>query len=231
MSRMSRMRRVLVFDVNETLLDLAALDPAFEEAFAMPGVRREWFAQLLQSALVATVTDAYADFGTIGSAALEMVAQRHGRRLSARDREAILGTMRTLPPHPDVVPALTRLTAAGLRLAALTNNTGEVVRAQFDHAGLTGFFDPIMSADTVRRPKPAPDAYLMAARRMGVDIGGMRMIAAHAWDIAGAIRAGAAAAFVGRPGMVLDPGVPRPEIVGQDLGDVAEQILALDATG
>lgn len=226
---MSRITRVLVFDVNETLLDLAALDPLFDDAFGTSGVRQQWFAQLLQSALVATITDAYSDFGTIGSRALEMVAQRHGRPLSATDREAILGTMRILPPHPDVEPALVRLKAAGFRLAALTNNTEETVRAQFDHAGLTGLLDPVMSADTVRRLKPAPDAYRMAARRLGVDIGGMRMVAAHAWDIAGALRAGAAAAFVARPGMVLDPGIPRPEIIGADLGDVAQRILEIDA--
>jgi hypothetical protein len=53
------MARVCVFDVNETLLDLAALDPHFERAFGDADVRRAWFLQLLQSALVATVTGAY----------------------------------------------------------------------------------------------------------------------------------------------------------------------------
>jgi len=93
------MPRICVFDVNETLLDLAVLDAPFESAFGRPGVRREWFSQLLQSAFLATVTDAYVDFGTIGRAALEMVAERRGVRLSSPDREAILGTMLTLPPR------------------------------------------------------------------------------------------------------------------------------------
>ena len=47
------MPRVCVFDVNETLLDLRALDPAFAQVFGDAGVRREWFAQMIQSALVA----------------------------------------------------------------------------------------------------------------------------------------------------------------------------------
>jgi 2-haloacid dehalogenase len=66
----------LVFDVNETLLDLRGLDGPFEQVFGDPKVRGEWFVQLLQSALVSTVTDTYADFGTIGRAALAMVARR-----------------------------------------------------------------------------------------------------------------------------------------------------------
>ena len=49
------MPRVCVFDVNETLLDLRALDPAFAQVFGDAAVRREWFAQMIQSALVATV--------------------------------------------------------------------------------------------------------------------------------------------------------------------------------
>jgi hypothetical protein len=64
------MARVCVFDVNETLLDLGALDPHFERVFGDAGVRRAWFLQLLQSALVATVTGGYSDFGQVGAAAL-----------------------------------------------------------------------------------------------------------------------------------------------------------------
>src|SRR5205809_755768 len=102
------MARTIVFDVNETLLDLTALDPLFERAFGRSGVRREWFAQLLQSAFVSIITDSYADFGTIGRAALHMVAQRNGIELEAADRDAILGSMRELPPHPEGPPAVAR---------------------------------------------------------------------------------------------------------------------------
>jgi 2-haloacid dehalogenase len=85
------MARVCVFDVNETLLDLGALDPHFERAFGDAAVRRAWFSQLLQSAFLATITGAYSDFGTIGGAALEMVAERQGVDLSDEDKQKILG--------------------------------------------------------------------------------------------------------------------------------------------
>jgi 2-haloacid dehalogenase len=220
--------RVCVFDVNETLLDLTALDPPFERAFGRPGVRREWFGQFLQSAFVSTITDAYTDFGSIGRAALEMVASRNGVVLTGDERDAILGTMRALPPHPEVPAALERLRTAGLRLAALTNSTEAVATAQLDHAGLVPLFERILSADAARRLKPAREPYEMAARELGTDVGGIRLIAAHAWDITGALRAGAAAAFVARPGMVLDPLAPSPDIIGNDLSEVAERILEVE---
>lgn len=224
------MARVIVFDVNETLLELTALDPPFERAFGRPGVRREWFAQLLQSAFISTITDTYTDFGTIGRAALQMTAQRHGIELPAEDRDGILGTMRELPAHPEVPAALQRLRDAGLRLAALTNSTEVVATAQLTNAGLAPLFERILSADAAHRLKPAHEAYETAAAELGVAVAGMRLVAAHAWDIAGALRAGAAAAFVARPGMVLDPLVEAPDIVGSDLAEVAERIVEVETS-
>ncbi len=223
------MARICVFDVNETLLDLAALDPHFERAFGDAGVRRVWFMQLLQSALVATVTNTYSDFGTIGGAALEMVAERQGLDLSDEDRQKILGGMRELPPHPEVAESLDRLRDAGLRLATLTNSTQQVAEAQIENSGLRDYFEQILSADAVERLKPAPEPYRMAAQSLGVEVEGVRLVAAHAWDVAGALRAGCAAAFVARPGMVLDPLVVRPDVVGADLREVADRILQIEA--
>jgi 2-haloacid dehalogenase len=141
-------------------------------------------------AFVSTITDACADFGTIGRAALEMVARRHGIEPAAEDRDAILGTMRSLPPHPEVPAALERLRSAGLRLAALTNSTEAVATAQLANAGLAPSFERILSADAARRLKPARETFETAASALGVDVGGMRLVAVHAWDVEGAVRAG-----------------------------------------
>jgi len=222
------MRRVQVFDVNETLLDLAAMDPHFERVFGDAGARQAWFNQMIQSALVATVTGAYSQFGALAMAALEMTAEQAGVEVREEDRDAIAGQMRRLPAHPEVPEALRHLHDAGLRLAALTNSTEQVARAQLEHAGLIEAFELVLSADTVRRLKPAPEPYRMAAERLGVAVGEVRLIAAHAWDVAGAVRAGCAAAFVARPGKVLDPLVERPDVVGADLVAVADGILAAD---
>ena len=223
------MARVCVFDVNETLLDLGALDPHFERAFGDAGVRRVWFLQLLQSALVATVTGAYSNFGQVGAAALQMVAEREGVDLSDEDRQRILGGIRELPAHPEVTESLQRLREAGLRLATLTNSTQQVAEAQMENSGLRGYFEQIISADAVGRLKPAPEPYRMAAGSLGVKVEGIRLVAAHAWDVAGALRAGCAAAFVARPSMVLDPLVKRPDVVGADLGEVANRILEAES--
>jgi 2-haloacid dehalogenase len=220
------MAPVCVFDVNETLLDLAALDGEFERVFGDRGLRVTWFGQLLQSAMVATITGRYRDFGTVGRAALEMTATRVGIEVSEEDREAVVGGITRLPAHPEVAGALRRLGDAGVRLAALTNSTERVARAQLEHAGLIGAFEAVLSADAVRRLKPAPEPYRMAADRLGVDPAEVLLVAAHAWDVAGAMAAGCRAAFVARPGKVLDPLADRPELVVGDLDELADRLLA-----
>jgi 2-haloacid dehalogenase len=182
-------------------------------------LRRVWLEQFLE---------AYSDFGAVGASALEMTAAVHDVLLTEDDRKAILGGMRELPPHPEVSDSLRRLHEAGLRLCALTNSTQAVVEAQVEHAGLARYFERILSADTVRRLKPHAAVYHMAARECGVEPAALRLVAVHSWDVAGALRAGCAAAFVARPGMVPDPLFGRPDIVGADLAAVAEAILAGD---
>ena len=182
------MARVVVCDVNGTLLDLAALDPVFGRLFGRAGARREWFEQVLQTALVATVTGVYADFGAVGMAALEMVSARQGVPISDDARDAVREGMRRLPAHADTHPALERLRDAGFRLAALTNNPLDVVEAQLENAGLSDLFEQVLSADMVKRLKPAAEPYRMAAERLRVPVEQLRLVAAHSWDVAGAMR-------------------------------------------
>jgi 2-haloacid dehalogenase len=219
---------VIVFDVIETLLDLQALAPQFERAFGDTGALREWFGQMLLSALAVTVAQSYTDFGGVARAALTMTAERRGLTLTDEGTSQLLGGIRSLPPHPDSVAGLKLLRDAGFRLAALTNSAPSVLQAQVQAAGLAEYFDQLLSVDAVKQFKPAPAVYHAAAARLGVEVNQVRLVAAHSWDVGGAMRAGCAAAFVARPGMVLDPLFDRPDIVGRDVAEVAQAIIAVD---
>lgn len=219
---------VLVFDVNETLLDLASLDPHFERVFGEASVRGEWFSQLVQSAMAATLTGRYDDFGELAREALELLAKRHGVELSGEDAQATLGQIRELEPHPDVAPGFTTLRENGFRLAALTNSPYRTVEAQMASNGLRSFFEVVLSVDEVQKFKPHPAVYRMAAQRLGVERHDIRLIAAHNWDTTGAIRAGCRAAFVARPHRVLGSLDEPVDIVGRDLIEVAAQVIRVD---
>ncbi len=217
---------VLVFDVNETLLDLRALDSEFARVFGSANVRGIWFAQFIQNTLLSIVTDVYEPFGVIGASALEQVAARLKISIAAQDKTKIMGGLKTLPPFPEVPRALQQLRDADFRLCALTNSVQSVAVAQIQNAGISHLFEKILSADSVKRLKPARAPYEFAAREMGAQISEIRMIAAHAWDVTGALRAGAHAAFIARQGMALDALFPPPDIVGKDWQHVAEQLIS-----
>jgi 2-haloacid dehalogenase len=144
------------------------------------------------------------------------------------EKNLILGTLRKLRPFPDVAQSLQRLRNAGLRLATLTNSTTQATEAQLNYAGLRDHFEQAISTDEIHCFKPAPEVYHLAARRLSVEPGQMRLVAAHDWDVTGALRAGCTAAFVARPGQVMNPFGPQPDVRGADLGEVVDKILAIE---
>ncbi len=216
---------VVVFDVNETLLDLRAMTPRLESVLP-EGASGLWFSTFLRSSLVGTVTGRYAPFKAHGVEALVSVASAYGKPIDHQVAEGILDEMTRLPPHPDVIPALEHLRAAGFRLATLTNSDRATLTRQIENAGLTPFFDQLISVEAVARFKPARETYSYAAAQLDVRIGDMRLVAAHDWDVTGAIRAGAKAAFVARSGQRLGALSEEPDIVESDLVAVAEAIVA-----
>ncbi len=216
---------ILVFDVNETLLDLNALDALFEQRLGAASLRRPWFTELLQSAMIAALTDAYAPFSTLAEQALQLVAGRHDRIHASGDMTAIVAAMKQLPTHEDVPPAFAQLHAAGFRMVALTNGTPAMAKAQLTHAGLDGYLEQRFSVAAVEAFKPAVAPYHHVAHALEVPASSLCMIAAHDWDIAGAKNAGLQGAFIARPGMPYRTFLPAPDFAGPTLLDVASQLL------
>lgn len=216
---------LILFDVNETLLDLKALAPEFAARFGSADAMGEWFARMLHGSLVANHVRRYRPFGLIGIEALVVTAQRRGVALDPDDAVTLVAEMRRLPPHPDVPGALERLRSAGFPMATLTNGDPETAAEQLAHAGIDGFFERKLSVESVERFKPAPEPYLHAGAILGVEIDRMLMVAAHDWDIAGARSVGMPGAYLARPGAVWGLPDPPPELVAPDLGALAELLI------
>lgn len=225
MARGAQRAEVLVFDVNETLLDLRALAPLFAEHLGSAALLKDWFHNMLLYSQTVTLAGPYADFSSLARASLQMAARTHGRELTESAAQAIFDALRSVPVHPDVPGALRRLQEAGFRLAALTNSTQSAVDGQLEGNGLSKVFDMILSVDEWKLFKPHLEIYRNAAAKLGVEPEKMRMIAAHPWDLMGARAAGCQVAFVERTPGSWFPLVPRPEIGGPTLKEVADQLI------
>lgn len=216
--------KLLVFDVNETLLSLDPIRQNLETMFGADPPIGEWFARLLHGSLLANDLDQYRGFGDIGAEALINVAARRGLLVRAEDAIAAIAPISELPPHPDVVEGMQRLFDGGFQMITLTNGSSAVASSQVKTAGIDKFLQRAISVDEVKRFKPDAVAYQHAADVMGVDIGDMVMIAAHDWDCAGAMAAGAQAVFVKRPGTLWGLPSPPPDKQVDDLVQLAEAL-------
>jgi 2-haloacid dehalogenase len=217
---------LIVFDVNETLLDLTTMEPTFERIFRDKGAMRLWFANLIMYSAALTVAGCYVPFTDIGSAVMKMLADTRGIRIRDADKKELVEKFSTMPPYPEVPAALQKLGDAGFRLFTLTDNLPEVQTRQLEHGGIADFFERRFSADRVKHHKPSPQAYGYVARELGVEPSELCLIACHTWDTLGAVAAGWKAALIKRVGNDLLGVGPQPQIVGADLDDVADQLIA-----
>ncbi|HTU72924.1 MAG TPA: haloacid dehalogenase type II [Trebonia sp.] len=220
-------RPAIVFDVNETLLDLNAIRPAFDRIFHDPAAMRLWFASLITYSEALTLSGCYVPFTEIGGAVLRMLAATRGITVSDADSADLTDRFAAMPPHPEVPAALRRLRDHGFRLFTLTDNTRAVAERQLERAGVIDVFERRFSVDeTVRRHKPAPQAYLSVAAALELDPGDICLVACHVWDTIGALSAGWQAGLILREGNApLDVG-PQPGYIGKDLDAIADQLLA-----
>lgn len=216
---------VLLFDVNETLLDLAPLKDRINDILLDEDGATLWFTTMLQYSLVMTVGDQYAALPDIGAATLQMLAKNREVVLTDEEAKKALGPMRVLPPHPDVRAALEQLKQAGFRLATLTNSSQAGVKAQLEHAGLVDCFERQLSVESVGRYKPHKAVYHWAAQEMRAEPGECMLVAAHGWDVAGAQWAGLQAAFIARAGQQIFPLARPPDIHVADLAALVKTLV------
>jgi 2-haloacid dehalogenase len=216
----------IVFDVNETLLDLETMDPIFERIFGDKQAMRLWFADLILYSEALTLANAYVPFTEIGAAVMQMLASTRGITISADEKRELTDRFATMPPHPEVRAALGQLRDAGFRLFTLTDNLLEIQTRQLEHGDIVHYFERRFSVDqAVRRHKPAPEAYAHVETQLGVKPSDLLLVASHTWDTIGAVAAGWHAALIKRPGNDRLSVGPQPDLTGEDLGEISQQLI------
>ncbi|MCG1036761.1 haloacid dehalogenase type II [Polaribacter sargassicola] len=220
--------KVLFFDVNETLLDLTSVKKEIGKALnGKEDLLSLWFTTMLHYSLVVSASKQYKPFVNIGAAALQMVAANNNIKLTKTSAlEIVTNAMQHLPPHPEVKEALVTLKKAGYKLVAFTNSSNKGLKKQFEYAKLTPFFDELLSVEESGNFKPFTNTYLWGADKMNEKPEDCMLIAAHGWDVAGALWAGFRAAFISRPGQQLFPLALETEIVTTDLQKASDILIS-----
>lgn len=225
MAHQDRAERLVVFDVNETLSDMAPLAERFTEVGAPGALLQTWFAALLRDGFALTAVGENPAFAEVGMAVLRSLLTPV--ELDRDVEEAVQYVMRgfsELALHPDVADGLRMLGDAGVRMVTLTNGSTSLAENMFASAGVAHHFERLMSVEAAGAWKPAREAYAYAAGQCGTSLGAMLLVAVHPWDIDGAKRAGMQAAWLDRRGTPYPEHFTAPDVVGRTLAEVATAV-------
>ena len=222
-------RDTILFDINETVLDLAGLRPRFAAAFGDAHVTATWFAMLLHTSTVCALTGVKTTFGELANTTLDSISARRKVTISPEHRSDILAGFAALRPHADVIPALEQLRSSGYRTVAFSNSSLKLVTSQITNAGLSDHYDEVISVEETGSFKPDRKVYEFVAGRLARNMNELRLVATHDWDTHGAMTAGMRAAYIDRTGAPYHPLFHRPEVFASTMGDVVQNIIREDS--
>ena len=223
---MSRRPAVVVFDVIETLMSLEPLRARLTDIGQPPGLLEAWYTRTLRDGMALSATGDYVPFTEVAEAALRGLTHY---TVSDEQVAAVMAGFGELPAFPDALPAITSLSEAGLRVACLTNGSAYLGSSFVNRSGLGALVDRVISVGEVYRWKPAGMVYRYATEVMGTTPDRMALVAAHDWDCHGAKRAGLTTGWVSRKSGGFGAPFAPPDVVGEDLTEVAAKLLALEA--
>lgn len=215
--------RGILLDVNETLFSLAALRAPFARCGLDPELVPLWFASILRDGFALA---AAGDFRRLAEIASSCLIDLDPQRLGPADARAVLESLHTLEPHPDVGRGLQLIRDAGVRVMTLTVGDVALSEALFTRAGLRQMVDGFLSAETVRRWKPAPEPYAYGVAQTGWPAANVALIAAHDWDVHGARRAGLQTGYIARYCKSPAPVFTSADVSAGDLPSVVEKLLS-----
>lgn len=219
------MIKTVLFDMNETMLNLSLLKENFDKNFDDNYVLKYWFTKLLHTSTVVGAMEEYKNFGQLAEAVLESLFHENGKKLTEENKSEILGTFRKLPAYDDVPKALKLLKEHNIRVIAVSNSSLEMIKEQLTNAGIIHLFDRYYSVDSVKKYKPFNDIYEYVAKEEKTSADNIAMVASHDWDLFGAKKVGFTTAYVKRKEEIFNPYYFQPDISDTNLVDLAKKII------
>ena len=218
--------KAIAFD-GFPIIDPRPVFTKVEELFPDRGraLSEAWRTRLFEYTWLRTLGGHYADFWQVAEESLIFAAKTSGLDLSASQRETVMQTWLALKVWPDVLPALTKLKTAGIRMAFLSNLTAAMMDAVVKNAGLEGLLELHLSTDRVKAFKPDPRAYQMGPEAFGLQREEIAFAAFAGWDAAGAKWFGYPTFWVNRANMPIEGLGVKPDGVGAGMADLVTFVL------
>lgn len=211
--------RAVAFDAYGTLFDVHSITALAETLFPGEGasLSEQWRQSQIDITRLRTLSSHYADFRQVTEDALVFSAKKLGLDLSEVKHFALMAQYDRLTAYPENIGVLKALRSKGFPLAILSNGTPQMLDNLIAAAGMQGLFDHVLSVDSVRKYKTAPEAYQLGPDAFGVPASEIVFVSSNGWDVCGAIWFGYRTFWVNRAGNVLENLGIEPAGEGQNL--------------
>jgi len=221
---MSERPGVVVFDVNETLSDLAPMAQHFADVGAPGHLAATWFASVLRDGFALSLQRRAPAFLDLARQDLRrcLTGQAGLRSPVEEVVDAVLDTLSRLDVHPDVGEGIRALTDDGHRVTAFSNGSESATRGLLERAGVLDRMTRVLSVEPGNVWKPHPAAYARAAEALAAAPSSLTMVAAHPWDLDGASRARLRTAWLDRDGLPWPESFRAPDHRVTRLGELRD---------
>jgi len=213
-----------LFDAYGTLFDVTAAARRLADEIGPDWDRlaEAWRVRQVEYTWLRSLMDRYVDFQTVTAEALDFAFASLGQVPRPGLLDDLMTLYMSLAPYPEAASTLAALRDRGIATAILSNGSPGMLESVVAAAGLSDLLDDVLSVDTVRRFKPAPEAYALGCRRFAVERSALAFVSSNGWDVAGAAAFGFPTLWVnrrnapeerlpGRPMVELESLAPLPE--------------------
>lgn len=224
--------KAVVFDAYGTLFDVYSIQTLAEQLYPGQGATISvlWRDKQIEYTRLITQSDPhkasgsqyYLPFWEITQRALEYTLDRLKLDRSGSMVKDLMRQYAHLTPFPENLSVLQSLRAAGLATAILSNGSPDMLESAVNHAGMQNLLDHVLSVDTIRLFKTAPESYALVQKTIPVERTEILFVSSNAWDALGATWFGFTTLWVNRQGLPFETIGSRPSYTGPDLRKVIE---------
>jgi 2-haloacid dehalogenase len=210
----------VIFNANSVI-------PAVEKAFPGKGVEftKAWRGKQFEYGFLRSIVNRHADFFKVTEDALVYTAQAMKLDLTAEKRASLMEAYLNLEPWPDAAAALRKLRAAGVRIITIANFSPRMLKANADHAGITGLFDELLSTEVNGTYKPDPRAYALGMEHLHLAKEEILFAAFGGWDAYGAKSFGYPTYWVNRFDLPMEQLDVKPDATSNNLEGLLRFVL------
>ena len=216
--------KLVIFDVNETMFSLDSIATKFE-TLGLPNLSASlWFSNILKEGFANSSIGNFQTFKKIANNELKRIFLKFKIKYHNCYSSIIFDEFSKLKAHKDIIDSIRLLENKKLKMVTLTNGSKDNTLKLLKNSGLQSYISRCFSINELRTWKPDKKTYIYVCKEMNVPPSKTLMIAAHAWDVNGAKKAGLKTGYITRYEKVLSEIYTEPDLVDNNCFSIIKRI-------